>query len=1309
MYNKRSLSKDTKASKAPKSISKPKDIILDPMGQWKHPGQNTRIPGNDITMQGVNYPVLGIGSNGQEQMMYPGQDYKFQGADYVDEYPQMKKGGGLKSKKYSRDLEATNYLFHESPLFKKPKSKKKKIYHPKAKHYQKGGQTDEWGRPTDSPWYGFNPDTNKFTTSDPWGRKPGNEWYGFNQNTHTWEKGKKASEQKENEEVQRKRYESLYEPIEEKVLGALGTDEDFYTLPAGTYNTIQQIYGDFGLKRNIPPVDPVLKEMQNKLLSLPEADIQKLLNTKWTGMAGLANLATELPENVSYKELYKYYNHINKLKKQGYTLQEGGTPEDYDQFLSYSQTAPENRRPNEGYVYGDPNDYDHYGMWDALGKPETFEQALEMNPDWQPDEYDGSYHGFSVNPNTGIFLKSGKPGMKPGDTTWMEVKDHYLSNRSNSSNLTFNPDLQRFQYTPNENYIETELTPEEIQQYRDGGYIVEELPQAKKGRISKRKKKESTEKPSEPVQVYNSKEEAFPLPMGSSVNTEPTIKLDPNAVIDSFPTPTIKPYVYPAGDYADQAWAVQQQIFPQSINTVNDWYKNWYAGRMENPKFTNVATERYLAALNRSTPFILEADPEFSENHNALLAVTYKPKVLDPANESKKNQIFINNAIEPDAGFNDYYNEKFIDPEYSGNYFIREGIHEKSHWDENNFRQPGTDPYWVDKDVVLKDILPKSKYNKNATMYNENRTDENPHFFNTDFKGGLDEDSIDYLSLPTEIRARLNVWRQLNNIDPTKNYSVEELQKIMDQNIEDGYERNEGDYRNIIELYHILQGDPEVLKTLNDEFVQNDNSAGDQLNMAKKGGSLLTKKVTCKKCGWKWDAADGGDDITTCHKCGGQGLVHAKTGGTKSESKPELGKQVYTYEDRPEAKYKKDSKGTWHIMLPSTNGKYVPIKDPDKKRTGELNEKAKPVKPPQWQQDKKKYGKDKVEWYESFNPNDWFLNDYSKYSSYNSAFRTARESGEDEFLYKGERYNTKLVDKKHSDRYWDSKNFVEEYYKDQPLLPDDLLDLKDAYIQKKHGTNWSDYYNNVVMNDPINKDYNKWNKARYEEMQDSLDMLDPNNLPTDDPDFLKFANKNKYKKELSSLKKPTYFSITDYKPSDMSEDGYWSAMKNKMFMSTKADPGQLNTTFVHELSHKADGYDVYDKVPDHDIKKWQKSVWADGWDQEKYNYVSNPSEVEARKLSTLYWFKEHGWPYKPGKIRQEALDRLYDAKLDDKIPYDMDQLLDLYGTQNDDLLRYLNSDYTENRELGGTIGDELDLTPEEEAQLRKLGYTLERL
>jgi hypothetical protein len=67
--------------------------IVDPRGQWAHPGQITRIPSNQITMQGVPYPVLGIGNNGQQQMMYPGQDYNFSDADYVDEYPMMQKGG----------------------------------------------------------------------------------------------------------------------------------------------------------------------------------------------------------------------------------------------------------------------------------------------------------------------------------------------------------------------------------------------------------------------------------------------------------------------------------------------------------------------------------------------------------------------------------------------------------------------------------------------------------------------------------------------------------------------------------------------------------------------------------------------------------------------------------------------------------------------------------------------------------------------------------------------------------------------------------------------------------------------------------------------------------------------------------------------------------------------------------------------------------------------------------------------------------------------------------------------------------------
>jgi len=79
----------------PKSISKKgKKIVKDDRGQWAHPGEVTEIGSNDITMQGVDYPVLGISDTGDTQMMYPDQDYKFDG-EKVTEFPMMEKGGWL--------------------------------------------------------------------------------------------------------------------------------------------------------------------------------------------------------------------------------------------------------------------------------------------------------------------------------------------------------------------------------------------------------------------------------------------------------------------------------------------------------------------------------------------------------------------------------------------------------------------------------------------------------------------------------------------------------------------------------------------------------------------------------------------------------------------------------------------------------------------------------------------------------------------------------------------------------------------------------------------------------------------------------------------------------------------------------------------------------------------------------------------------------------------------------------------------------------------------------------------------------------
>ena len=62
---------------------------------------------------------------------------------------------------------------------------------------------------------------------------------------------------------------------------------------------------------------------------------------------------------------------------------------------------------------------------------------------------------------------------------------------------------------------------------------------------------------------------------------------------------------------------------------------------------------------------------------------------------------------------------------------------------------------------------------------------------------------------------------------------------------------------------------------------------GDQvfeIPMAKRGGGLLNKTMECNSCGWEWKAADGGNDVSTCHKCGGSALPKAQAGGARIQA-----------------------------------------------------------------------------------------------------------------------------------------------------------------------------------------------------------------------------------------------------------------------------------------------------------------------------------------------------------------------------------------------------------------------------------------
>ena len=61
------------------TVMKKTNAVEDAMGQWKHPGRCTMIPSNNITMQRVAYPVLGIDDTGHSIIMRPEQQYVYPG------------------------------------------------------------------------------------------------------------------------------------------------------------------------------------------------------------------------------------------------------------------------------------------------------------------------------------------------------------------------------------------------------------------------------------------------------------------------------------------------------------------------------------------------------------------------------------------------------------------------------------------------------------------------------------------------------------------------------------------------------------------------------------------------------------------------------------------------------------------------------------------------------------------------------------------------------------------------------------------------------------------------------------------------------------------------------------------------------------------------------------------------------------------------------------------------------------------------------------------------------------------------------
>jgi len=852
MYNKRSLSKDTKASKAPKSISKPRDIITDPMGQWKHPGKNTRIPSSDITMKGVPYPVLGVGSNGQEQMMYPGQEYTFPGADYVDEFPQMRKGGGLKSKKFSRDLEATNYLFHESPLFKKKKSKKKKIFHPKAKYYQEGGMTTQEeidaannammkARLAYANMHGNTAAQRMIVAPDEPYQYTGNE------------------------------YDQLWgQPVGAEP-GMIGTH---YMSSFGNYAVpfIQQ--GSNGLYFNEAP-----SVEDSEAIRFDNEDDAQYFGEHYKDIA----------PDASYRGEY----------------QEGGanlTPEEEAIFQKFYNTLPDN-------LMSDDPTYNMRGYWDSEGRPEAFDYS-------QPTEDDGYYHAYSINGNTGEYLKSPahetfqhavdedrKMGYRP-------ITDVYGRNIVTENESIAAPAPTHFlnDTTGPANYIDLELTPEEIQQYRDGGYIVEELPKAQTGKTFSMDQGEYGDTyyvhPDRPGSIYfkengkwlikNSSTDFHFVPI-KDPKGERAKNLNKNAVkatqfeLDRWSNSSPYDRFSQRTHIANVAGGMDPKKSEKQIKTAleNEIFNNTFSTKDQtwmHPRDASNAIELYNKGLDFHKGWMN------SPMYKKMLANSINAGKASGVDESQMAQQRIQNfSTIPSMIFPKQPEDKSTTGGMSMNanglvkiFPYGAGVSDLSaHEISHSVDRP-------DYTTSENRLIPQADINyiQNATpalintpKWKSYDADLQQQLLNDPEHLQEEKDWINYVAEPTEVRARLNairaVAKESGTYDP---YTQEVTPEIYDmlQKMSFGTDEKEG--FNPIQQLKDIYSDEQIMEMLN-TISKNDNSAGDQLNMAKKGGSLLTKKVTCKKCGWKWDAADGGSDITTCHKCGGKGLVHAKTGG----------------------------------------------------------------------------------------------------------------------------------------------------------------------------------------------------------------------------------------------------------------------------------------------------------------------------------------------------------------------------------------------------------------------------------------------
>jgi hypothetical protein len=465
-YNKKALRVDLGKYYKPNPYKK--DMNTDPAGLWKFDGP-VKVPNYgsedmEITMDNVNVPVMGIASTGQQQMMMPWQQYTFPGADYVNEIPLAQQGLSVNSivntprslaynnKKITKGITTLPEIPIHPPKDEDSNAENLlEIIDPTgysswddvAKAYKKSGVSWE----TALEVLGALPFLGKIGKSG----KVIAGGFGLLQDAIKASKYLPAKEQKAFIDAAYKGYQK-YAKIGGKELDkVLGKSTEI-------------------IKDNIPLLNPEKWESSskainaaNKAFKIGKATDAYQAYDQWNPIQldeGFAQggAIPELPLNAGRRAYHTwgYTNNdfiVNRQEGGPYNTQL--TPEEENSFQYFYQTLPENLQQD------DPS-YDIRGYWDSEGRPETFNYS-------QPKEDDGFYHAYSIHGGTGKYLKAPwhptfqhavEEDRKIGYRPTVNVKGEVIA--------TENPALT-------EDYIEADLTPEEIEQYRQGGYVVEDI------------------------------------------------------------------------------------------------------------------------------------------------------------------------------------------------------------------------------------------------------------------------------------------------------------------------------------------------------------------------------------------------------------------------------------------------------------------------------------------------------------------------------------------------------------------------------------------------------------------------------------------------------------------------------------------------------------------------------------------------------------------------------------------------------------------------------------------------------------------